>query len=160
MSLTNTKDVSSQKGFTIVELLIVVVIIGILAAIVLVAYNGLTNRARLASSQETASTLAKKAESYNAENGSYPQTFAALSGAAATTSYFVDAGSVDFKATTNVTVQNAAGTTTGAGKTFNWATCVTPTGIRIQTWDFVNSAVIKTYLGGATAASTCTNTAT
>lgn len=33
-------------GFTIVELLIVIVVIGILAAIVIVAYNGVQNRAR------------------------------------------------------------------------------------------------------------------
>lgn len=33
------------RGFTIVELLIVIVVIGILAAIVIVAYQGVTNRA-------------------------------------------------------------------------------------------------------------------
>lgn len=34
-----------RRGFTIVELLIVIVVIGILAAITIVAYNGITNRA-------------------------------------------------------------------------------------------------------------------
>ena len=34
-----------QKGFTIVELLIVIVVIGILAAITVVAYNGIQERA-------------------------------------------------------------------------------------------------------------------
>ena len=34
-----------QHGFTIVELLIVIVVIGILAAITIVAYNGIQNRA-------------------------------------------------------------------------------------------------------------------
>lgn len=34
------------KGFTIVELLIVVVVIAILAAITLVAFNGISNQAR------------------------------------------------------------------------------------------------------------------
>lgn len=37
---------SHQQGFTIVELLIVIVIIGILAAITIVAYNGIQQRAR------------------------------------------------------------------------------------------------------------------
>ncbi|GEM_PF-769646 len=37
---------TTQRGFTIVELLIVIVIIGILAAIVIVAYNGIQDRAK------------------------------------------------------------------------------------------------------------------
>jgi type IV pilus assembly protein PilA len=37
-----------NKGFTIVELLIVIVVIGILAAITIVAYNGIRTRARTA----------------------------------------------------------------------------------------------------------------
>ena len=36
---------TKNTGFTIVELLIVIVIIGILAAITIVAYNGIQNRA-------------------------------------------------------------------------------------------------------------------
>lgn len=35
-----------NSGFTIVELLIVIVVIGILAAITIVAYNGVQQRAR------------------------------------------------------------------------------------------------------------------
>jgi prepilin-type N-terminal cleavage/methylation domain-containing protein len=48
---------NKHKGFTIVELLIVIVIIGILAAISIVAYNGITQKAReSATKQETAQT--------------------------------------------------------------------------------------------------------
>lgn len=36
----------NKNGFTIVELLIVIVVIGILAAITIVAYNGIQNRAQ------------------------------------------------------------------------------------------------------------------
>ncbi len=59
-------------GFTIVELLIVVVIIGILAAIVIVAYNGVTSTAKENAIKSDLANVAKKLEVYKAINGSYP----------------------------------------------------------------------------------------
>ena len=49
-----------QKGFTIVELLIVIVVIGILAVITVVAYNGIKEKARLSSAMAFESQLRKK----------------------------------------------------------------------------------------------------
>ena len=69
MSLQTLKD---QKGFTIVELLIVIVVIGILAAITIVAYNGIQNRAKSTAGQNLASQVAKKAESWNTVESTYP----------------------------------------------------------------------------------------
>jgi prepilin-type N-terminal cleavage/methylation domain-containing protein len=76
MSLASIKAMKAEKGFTIVELLIVIVIIGILAAIVIVAYNGITQRANDTNYKSAASQIDKIAEAYNADNGSYPQTLA------------------------------------------------------------------------------------
>ncbi|MNH58511.1 Type II secretion system protein G precursor [compost metagenome] len=62
------------SGFTIVELLIVIVIIGILAAITIVAYNGIQNRAFNSRVQSDIKNVQKLVENYNAINGSYPST--------------------------------------------------------------------------------------
>jgi prepilin-type N-terminal cleavage/methylation domain-containing protein len=61
-----------QTGFTIVELLIVIVIIGILAAITIVAYNGIQGRANDAAVQNDLRGLADQFQLYYAENGVYP----------------------------------------------------------------------------------------
>lgn len=72
MSLQNLKTLRKDRGFTIVELLIVIVVIGILAAIIIVAYNGITNNARNNAWRSDAQNLSKIAEVVNAETGAYP----------------------------------------------------------------------------------------
>jgi prepilin-type N-terminal cleavage/methylation domain-containing protein len=61
-----------QSGFTIVELLIVVVVIAILAAITIVSYNGITQQANASAAKSTAATFQKKAELYYSDKGHYP----------------------------------------------------------------------------------------
>lgn len=60
------------RGFTIVELLIVIVVIAILAAISIVAYTGLQNRAHGSAVQSDISNFAKKIQLYHAVHGVYP----------------------------------------------------------------------------------------
>lgn len=62
------------NGFTIVELLIVIVVIAILAAISIVAYNGIQERARFAAMRSDLSSLNKAIQLYYADKGSYPVT--------------------------------------------------------------------------------------
>ncbi len=65
-----------QSGFTIVELLIVIVIIGILAAIGFVSYSNATKKARDTERESDVKAIAAKAEEYYASDatnaGSYP----------------------------------------------------------------------------------------
>lgn len=62
-----------HKGFTIVELLIVVVVIAILAAITIVAYNGIQNRAKQSAAQATAIQASKKIAAFAVDNSdTYP----------------------------------------------------------------------------------------
>lgn len=70
-TLTLMKD-SKQTGFTIVELLIVIVVIGILAAITVVAYTGVQGRAHDTAVQTDLRGIAAQLEKYRALEGVYP----------------------------------------------------------------------------------------
>lgn len=61
------------SGFTIVELLIVVVVIAILASITIVSFNGIQNRAHDASVQNDLKLLSEQVQIYYAMNGSLPR---------------------------------------------------------------------------------------
>ena len=63
-----------KRGFTIVELLIVIVVIAILAAITIVAYNGVQQRANNTAIIDAASKSLRMIQSYIAVTGSYPHT--------------------------------------------------------------------------------------
>lgn len=69
---------TTQKGFTIVELLIVIVVIAILAAITIVAFNGVQQRARNAQVVSGVQAYNKALRSYYVDNGSYPGTAGCL----------------------------------------------------------------------------------
>lgn len=62
----------TTSGFTIVELLIVIVVIAILAAITIVAYNGIQGRARDSQRLSDMKTIQKALEIYKTNNGIYP----------------------------------------------------------------------------------------
>lgn len=61
-----------KQGFTIVELLIVVVVIAILAGISIAAYSGIQQRAKTSLSLSTVVTVKQKASAWAATTGSYP----------------------------------------------------------------------------------------
>jgi len=66
------KRLFNSSGFTIVELLIVIVVIAILAAISIVAYNGIQARAHDSVVENDLQAFAKKAQLFYAENDKYP----------------------------------------------------------------------------------------
>src|SRR5256885_15932205 len=61
-----------QGGFTIVELLIVIVVIGILATLVIVTFTGIQQRARNTKRQTDINAIASHVEAYFADTGKYP----------------------------------------------------------------------------------------
>lgn len=65
-------SLSARHGFTIVELLIVVVVIAILAAITIVAFSGVREKATLSAASVNLSNVAKAMATYQALNGELP----------------------------------------------------------------------------------------
>lgn len=95
-----------QTGFTIVELLIVVVVIAILAAITIVAYNGIQNRANDSAVQSDLKQMATQVELYKADKGELPR-------------------STDFQALPPSVTKSAYGVlwSNGAGSDYNMVYC-------------------------------------
>ena len=65
-------------GFTIVELLIVVVVIAILAAITIISYNGITTQAYRTTIDSETSAMAKQLQLYVVKADSYPTSDSTL----------------------------------------------------------------------------------
>lgn len=74
----NQRHVKLQSGFTIVELLIVIVVIAVLASITVVAYNGISNRAHKAAIETDLRNTKQRLEIYKATLGVYPTSTAQL----------------------------------------------------------------------------------
>ena len=88
-------SIKKNKGFTIVELLVVIVVIGILAAITIVSYGGMTGRSNTAAGQTAADATNNKASLYSVSaNAStvWPATWGALTAAQEKSAYNLNSG--------------------------------------------------------------------
>ena len=64
----------NEEGFTIAELLIVIVVLGILAAIAIPSFTGLQKRARRAELESNGRAIVLALEMYKIDKGEYPPT--------------------------------------------------------------------------------------
>lgn len=93
---------ATQKAFTIVELLIVIVVIAILAAITLVAYNGIRERAEQSAAETAVAQAARKIEAAAAASvdGLYPADITSTGLSSAEYQYSRSADGLSFCVTT------------------------------------------------------------
>jgi prepilin-type N-terminal cleavage/methylation domain-containing protein len=103
-----------QSGFTIVELLIVIVIIGILATLVIVTFSGVQQKARDSERKTDINAIAGQLEAVYASKGNYP-TLAEINDGAATTGWrAVNEFRIDTKAFADPKNASATNLTLGA----------------------------------------------
>lgn len=72
------KNLRNEKGFTLIELIIVIAIIAIISAILAPSFSRMTMRSRLKADINTARELTRQAGLYNADKGSYPANLSDL----------------------------------------------------------------------------------
>lgn len=68
-------DRHKLNGFTIVELLIVIIVIGILVVLSVVSYSTISSKANITTLQTDLASNAKKIKLYHAQYGTYPTAF-------------------------------------------------------------------------------------
>ena len=68
----------SEGGFTLVELLVVIVILGILAAVAVFAIGGITDKGKASSCKADVKSVEVASEAYYAKNGAYAADIPAL----------------------------------------------------------------------------------
>jgi prepilin-type N-terminal cleavage/methylation domain-containing protein len=89
---------SQRRGFTIVELLIVIVVIGILAALTIVAYNGIQGRAIASTLQSDLDSASKQLKLYQVDHSAYPTSIDCSAAPAANSICLKSSGSSSYTA--------------------------------------------------------------
>lgn len=90
-----THRVRKSKGFTLLELLVVVAIMAIIGGAVIVAYDGLVSQAQKATATNTIGSLTNSVRQYKVVEGNYPDNWESLMSAAPVSAGAFDAATGD-----------------------------------------------------------------
>ncbi len=133
-----------EKGFTLVELMIAVIVIGILASISVVSYIGVKERAREEKAKTNAATMKRVIDSFYSRNNHYPTTVTQLRQASISLP-----SDITPMSSANPTLDETTGERIVAYKYV--PNTATPTGACIYYWSYTTKALSAvTRLGTAT----------
>ena len=105
----------NEKGFTLIELMIVIAIIGILAAIAIPQFSAYRTRSYNSSAQSDVRNIATAQEAYYVDASTYTGTIATIRGA---TYGYMQSGSVTVTAAANTTGYTITGYHGSGDKTY------------------------------------------
>ena len=139
------KDLREQQGFTLIELMIVIAIIGILAAVAIPAYSDYTIRAKVSEAIGFGAAAKTSVSEYYTSEGTMPTT-AAKAGVDSVTKGVVDsvayAQTSDTVGVITIAVTNVGGSTTN-GDTFILTGTGSSSGV---TWACTTGSLAAKYL--------------
>lgn len=123
----DTKRQRHNHGFTIVELLVVIVVIGILAAITIVAYTGISQKAVASSLQSDLTNASQQIKLFQVDNSAFPTANNCPSPGGTEICLKASGGTVYVYTSTNTTnPQSFALTATKSGTSYIIASNTTP----------------------------------
>ncbi len=140
-----------NNGFTIIELLIVIVIIGILASITIISYAGVTQRTNTSNAAAAAQSVAQKVTVYNSEMGTYPYDATDLS-VDSTKPYYLAPSVATYTLTTtqpatpNVLKYTKCGTSPNASQADITPANHNITGVRLYYWTYEGTPNANSFI--------------